>query len=114
MDLTEFVKETLTQIVAGVTQAQSGIEEQGGAVAPVFQQGKEQGLTQVDFDVAVVVSSTDTTGGKLQVAFWGLKAGGGASSQASEQTTSRVRFKVPVQLPPGKLGHYWKKARGEA
>lgn len=97
MRLDEFVAETLKQIVKGVRASQEEIEGMGGAVSPPVNPIKGDGVTHVDFDAAIVVSSTDATGGKLQVAF----LGGERSAQSSEQATSRVRFRVDINLPPG-------------
>lgn len=54
----------------------------------------------VVFDVAVVASSSGTQegGARLEVAGFG-GFGGRKGSESKEQTTSRVQFTVPLQLP---------------
>jgi hypothetical protein len=60
----------------------------------------------VDFDVAVVASSTmgGEGGAKLQVASL-LSIGGKASGSEKDETTSRIKFSVPLMLPVDKASH---------
>ena len=114
MELSEFVSQSLTQIVKGVKTSQDEIRKQGGFANPaVFTSAhgqasathfgtieNGQNLLLVDFDVAVTV--TDATeggvGGKLSVAsFFKFEAGGKANS--INESTSRIKFKVPLALP---------------
>jgi len=114
MELSEFVKQSLTQIVKGVKESQDEIRGQGGYANPaVFTSasGMEstthfgtvsdgQNVLLVDFDVAVTVSDAveGGVGGKLSVAsLFKLEAGG--KGTAASESTSRIRFKVPLALP---------------
>lgn len=114
MELSEFVKQSLTQIVSGVKASQEEISNQGGYVNPaVFASfpgnastthfgsvGDGQNVLLVDFDVAVTVTDTieGGVGGKLSVASFFKVEAGGKGSTASE-ATSRIQFKVPLALP---------------
>ena len=114
MELSEFVKQSLTQIVAGVKASQDEIRNQGGYVNPaVFASSPGnvgtthfgsvddgQNVLLVDFDVAVTITDTieGGVGGKLSVASLFKVEAGGKGSTASE-ATSRIRFKVPLALP---------------
>lgn len=114
MELSEFVKQSLTQIVSGVKACQEEIRSQGGYVNPaVFASAPGNTSTThfgsvddghnvllVDFDVAVTVTDTieGAAGGKLSVASFFKVEAGGKGSTASE-ATSRIKFKVPLALP---------------
>src|SRR5688572_2266124 len=78
MDLKAFVKSTLTQVEAGVKEAGDMFSFSG---------------EDVQFDVAVIVSSEDEKGGSLKIAYI-LEAGGGKKSISTNQVTSRIQFKV--------------------
>lgn len=113
MDLKDFVAASLTQIVEGVAESAPAISALGGAVSPAFsprgtpseflgesQDGSNAPVYGVAFDVAVIVGSTGSAegGGKLQVASF-LSIGGKAGTADKEETTSRIKFVVPLRLP---------------
>lgn len=114
MELSEFVKQSLTQIVQGVKESQDAIRKQGGYANPaVFTSapGKEsathfgsvsdgQNVLLVDFDVAVTVTDTveGGIGGKLSVASL-FKVEAGSKGSSASEATSRIKFKVPLALP---------------
>lgn len=114
MELNEFVKQSLTQIVSGVKAAQDEIRSQGGYVNPaVFASSPGnastthfgsvsdgQNVLLVDFDVAVTVTEAveGGAGGKLSVAsFFKVEAAGKGST--ANEATNRIKFKVPLALP---------------
>lgn len=111
MNLTEFVSNSLRQIVAGVVEASGEIEKAGGMVNPsridrttlsdhLIQ--TEEGtapVTTVAFDVALTVGSEEGSRGGLVVFGGAFSIGGGADERSAEQAVSRVRFDVPVVLP---------------
>ena len=110
MKLSEFVQEVLTEIVAGVREAQS--KEGGAFIVPGGDGGHKYashprigvgGLlksTIVDFDIALTVEESSKGGGGGSLKVFGV---GGANVQgelASKDTTvSRIQFAVPVLLP---------------
>jgi len=114
MELSEFVKQSLTQIVQGVKDSQGEIRRQGGFANPaIFSSASGQAsathfgtvsdgqnVLLVDFDVALTV--TDATelgaGGKLSVASL-FKAEAGGKNKSINESTSRIKFKVPLALP---------------
>jgi hypothetical protein len=112
MDLKDFVSASLLQIVQGVADSAKAISDLGGAVNPAFspsasgthvgqsQDGSAAPVYAVAFDVAVIVSNTGSgeAGAKLQVASF-LSIGGKASASDKHETTSRIKFSVPLQLP---------------
>ncbi len=112
MELQDFVKETLTQITTGVKDSQDSIRQIGGYDNPaiVSQKGQTQayfGETAlghqtflVDFDVAV--RAVEKSGGegraKLAVASL-LLIGGSGHSDSENESTSRIKFQIPLALP---------------
>ena len=115
MDLKTFVSETLTQIVAGVADAKREIEEMavGAAVNPAFVTGSsEHGPpSDVEFDVAVTVVSTERTGERHEasgsaggvLAVVGLKVSGKLDGEDVKEDrregVSRVKFSVKLAQP---------------
>ena len=111
MDLAEFVAQSLTQVAEGVARSSRTVREAGGFVNPsmsgFISPGSYIGITEsghhvslVEFDVAITVSKGKGTNAeaKLEVAsFLGLKAGGRSGEDI--QSTSRVKFAVPIALP---------------
>ena len=113
MELKEYVKETISQIAAGIEAAQTEVRDCGGFVNPAHRVNPKdsddshfgvintgQNIFLVDFDVAVTVveeSGADASA-KLQVASL-LKIGGGVETSASSSATNKISFKVPLALP---------------
>jgi hypothetical protein len=109
MELKEFVRSTLVEIVSGVSEAQAAlIESHKTAVinAPVtgdkraeYRGSGARLLEMVEFDVALTVTETTDKGigGRLSIAAASIGTQRGASIENSE--VSRVRFKVPIALP---------------
>lgn len=111
MDLKEFVAESLSQIVEGVTEAQQRIAEIGGAVSPAIaslSHNKRDGTLHdgrvvrlVEFDVAVSASSEDTTGAGAKLTVASIFSGGGEKrKQNVSESYSRIQFTVPIAYPP--------------
>jgi hypothetical protein len=103
VDLKTFVAESLSQILAGIKQAQSS--PNGDHVAPEGYIGSQGNLvsggtsgfyTVVDFDVSVLAESREGAG-SVRVASVEVSEG----SAKTAQNTSRVKFSVHVKLPKG-------------
>lgn len=110
MQLDEFVKTTLAQIVTGIREAQKEVAMHGGAVNPGVDRvptsqlvreidGQFTLLRDVEFDVALTVTESDRSGAGLRVgiAWVGGNVEGGSNRQHSE--VSRIKFVVPVAFP---------------
>ena len=105
MNLSEFIDETLTEILGGIRAAQK--KEGGGAIgaqmyaAPndsnVIAGGTSGFFTIVDFDVSVAAETS--AGGKAGIRVLSIGAEGGAERKSHE--TSRVKFAVQVRIPDG-------------
>lgn len=109
MNLDEFVKEVLSQIISGIRSAQ---EVKGGAFVvpngdgghdyakhPRFSSSARIKSTIVDFDIALTVedASKGSGGGSLKVFGIGANAQGELASK--DTTVSRIQFAVPILLP---------------
>jgi len=100
MELDEFVRATLTQIISGVDQAKKNYPDR--IAVRVFQgeRGESKGVNLlqknvgflVDFDVEVTAAVKG--GGKLSVGFAGI--GGGAEAGKESSHSNRIRFSVPI------------------
>jgi len=88
MELDEFVAKVLLDIDKGIQKTKQEISN----VLSV-----KTTSTEIEFDIAVTVSSDDKKGLGITVASV-LKAGGEVS--ATSQSTSRIKFKIPVYFSP--------------
>lgn len=114
MDLKDFVKNTLVQIVDGVLEAEDELREKGASANPVggyFDQKQvggrnwthKDGVTEtVNFDVALTNSEKEGTSGGIGVLLGSINLG--AKGQTEEVVTSvtRIKFSVQILLPKGK------------
>ena len=94
MDLSEFVRESLTEIIKGVDAAQNAEAAESGVINPSTSTQKTQ-VSFVRFDISIEVHSTTEGGGKLAIA----GVGAGITAEESDRRTSRIQFVVPVALP---------------
>ena len=111
MELEEFVKKSLVQIVSAVKNAQSEVEDSGGAINPTGLQfwpkqltgekfNSEGNITQdVHFDVAVTAVEGKGTKGGIGVFVGAVGLGSQGESNISTQSASRIKFTVPVLFP---------------
>jgi hypothetical protein len=109
MELREFISTVLVSVVRGVEDAQSALRDSKATINPLgikaqiaLQQAKETPeFSQVDFEVAVEVSSKNGQEGKagIQVAVFNMGISGARESSTSHAST--LRFAIPVHLPPG-------------
>ena len=111
MELKDFIRQTLEQIVEGVHSAQSDIEGRGATINPTsvsFQRDGEwnrynSGMPQnVEFDVGL--TSVDKKGSTEGIGvFLGSVSLGKKNESGLEHTAvTRVRFSVPLAFPMGR------------
>ena len=111
MDLKEFTKQTLLQIVEGTGEANEAISS-SGAFIPYTNIGGNckrawaydedrcpRYLLEVDFDVAITAIESDgkNGGASLKVASM-INVGGGIDTKIENQTVSRVKYTLPLVL----------------
>ena len=111
MELEDFIKKSLVQIVSAVKTAQSEVEGSGGAINPTGLQfwpkqltgekfNSDGNITQnVHFDVAVTAIEGKGTKGGIGVFVGAVGLGSQGESNVSTQAASRIKFTVPVLLP---------------
>ncbi len=112
MEISEFIKETLVQIIQGVSNTNEEFETQGAYVASKDVSGSNvihrkegsvlKNVVMVDFDIAVTVSQKNGKNKEiradLKVASFGVSADLGGNNFAENQEISRVKFSLPLIL----------------
>ncbi len=109
MDLQNFVKETLIQILKGVGEAQHATQPMIARINPSkLRVGRSfvdvsaaDMVKQVEFDVAITVEEGKNKegGGGLKISAFSID--GKKGSKTTNTSASRVKFVVPVVLPFG-------------
>lgn len=109
MELKEFIKATVTDIVSAVSELQVELAENGAIVNPPLPNPVSNGsvnvgkgnepIQRLTFDVALTTTETSSVdgGAKGGVAIFSAKVGAG--QQSSSQNVSRLSFAIPVVLP---------------
>ena len=111
MEIKDFIKEAMLQIVDGVNEVNTALKEKGAYIPSkqimgenvtykVEQDNTNRNIVNVEFDVAIMVSSTDseTMGAKLSVAsIFGMNATSEGTKE--NQTISRIKYTLPLALP---------------
>lgn len=110
MDLKEFTKETLLQIVQGVNEANELLAENNAYVTREIQKttngdsyvdssGFYTHAINIDFDVAVTASEiNDTKGGGGIKVVQILCAGVETGNRTENQSVSRIKYSIPLVL----------------
>jgi hypothetical protein len=112
MQLREFIKTVLTEIVDGIRDAQ---DKNGGAFVvaagdgghkyaehPRFSGSARLKSTIVDFDVAVTAEDTDKLEGGAGIKVLSIQFGGKGETSIKDMTVSRIQFAIPLLLPESK------------
>lgn len=111
MELQEFIRSVLVQVVRGVESAQDELKNSKATINPLgtraqiaLEQNKETPeFTKVAFEVAVEVRNSGEQSGSLGIQIATFKIGVDGKKTDSESHTSRLSFSVPVHLPPGRF-----------
>lgn len=102
MDLKEFTKQTLVQIVEGTKEANDVIKQNNAHIHiedEDYLTGTSYPLTNVDFDVAITATETEGANGGGGIKVMGVfNAGGEIESKTENQTISRVKYTIPLVL----------------
>jgi Trypsin-co-occurring domain 2 len=101
MQLREFIKSSLLDIIYAVQDAQREIDGKGSGAAIAFKhESHEQGhRVEVDFDVAVTASAGAKAGGGGGINVVALKIGASGETVTENTAVSRIKFTLPVHLP---------------
>jgi len=110
MELKEFIRETLEQIVQGVSAASGVVENHGGTINPDKAWFRRDGQINqyssaiphdVEFDVGLTCFDKNGLSEGIGV-FLGSVSLGKKNDSGSENTAvTRVRFTIPLVLPKG-------------
>ena len=92
MDVKEFVKETLRQIVEGVKEIQSEVAGKS-QVAPIGDKREK-----VEFDIAVTVEDEKSSGKGAGLSVFHFRAGIDGQASASTSIVHRIKFSVSVDF----------------
>lgn len=109
MELQEFISTVLVSLVRGVEDAQRQLKDSKATINPLgirsqiaLEQNKETPeFTNVEFEVALEVQSKGEQSGGVGVQMAVFKVGVDGKNFESESQVNRLRFSVPVHLPPG-------------
>jgi len=108
--LSEFVSDTLTQIVKGIREAQS--HEDGDYISPrgirlsadhapkKYLDTQTNNMVQmIDFDVAITSSDSSSIEAGAKVSVIPFKIGASTDLDSENSSVSRIRFSVPLAMP---------------
>jgi hypothetical protein len=113
MELKDFVKNTLVEIVEGLQSANEALASTSAFVASSNIKSPSQEwygtcdskkiyhyISFVDFDISVLVQdlSEKSKGGKINVAQL-ISVGGNGDQSSKTEKENRVKFKIPLALP---------------
>lgn len=119
MNIEDFVKEALCQIIGGVVKAQhptgegshNCVKDQASLINPkicrwpvssndLYLRTEAKQLVQmVDFDLAISADSSTQSGGGLSLKVLDVGIGGDLKNLNKESMVSRVKFQIPITLP---------------
>lgn len=116
MDIKDFIKETLTQIVEGITDANKEIQGKGAFIVSsnlkdanglpareLYSDDKNDLrhiVREISFDISIVVSDSEQSGvkGGLQV-FSFIHSDGGIENNTSSSSMHKIKFSLPLAMP---------------
>lgn len=108
MEVKEFIKETVAQILDSVNELNETYAAKGATVASVGDYNykgiwSKHYVTEVEFDIAleVVNDKESDVGGKLNVASI-ITGGREKTNKQTNQASSKVHFTLPVMFPESK------------
>lgn len=110
MELKDFIKETLSQIVDGIIESQTTLKEKGALVSPEGYQFRGKGgfgmegtvVEEIAFEVSVGVDSQNE--GKTGIKTPIIEVILGKSS--NKETNNKVSFSVPLVYPRMKVDDF--------
>lgn len=111
MELKEFIINALKDITEAIKDCQQNVDN-GAIFAPTNTKADnkintpngELSVSEIEFDVAVTVSSENTDGvsggGGINVLGVAIGAKGSTEDKIVEATASRIKFSIPLVYPP--------------
>jgi hypothetical protein len=113
MNLREFIREALVEIVAGVADARKESADHGALIgsdqlygfikeAKIVTDEKGRTVSLVEFDIALANADSKDTKGGIGVFLGSVGLGSQGASHGETSSNSRIKFSVPVVLAGGK------------
>ncbi len=113
MELKDFVKLAISEITGAISDLQTQSED-GSVVSPpmppssgklvINHNGKCRLISNIDFDIAVTVGSTDSLDGGAGASFLQVfSAKASAGKETKTENVSRISFSIPVLFPSADL-----------
>lgn len=113
MELREFVRDALVQLVTGVSEARTATSATGARIAPetvayfkqltadvVLDAATRRPLHLVEFDIAITATHESGKAAKIGVLAATLGAAAEGHTGQQSERVSRVRFSVPIAFSP--------------
>ena len=109
MELKDFIKGTLAELIDAVIESQEYVKGKGAEINP-YEYGKVERtktgndtlIYKVDFDIAVTVTDSSGAKGGIGVFVAGLGIGTKGETAESNIAQNRIKFQIPVSFPPSK------------
>ena len=101
MELRNFVKATLIEIIRGVEESQKEAKGHKAAVIPRKEtpEGSKTGFQYIEFDVEVSTSKGKGKTGGAGVVVGPIAIGGRGDSTKAATSVARIKFGVPIRFP---------------
>ena len=110
MNLQEFIRTALAEIVAGVAEARVDAKKHGASVgsnqlyghlkeAKVVTDEIGRPVSQVEFDIALAEATGTNTKGGIGVFLGSVGVGSQGASHGESSSNSRIKFSVPIVFP---------------
>ena len=102
MQLREFIKASLLDVMGGIKDAQSewhASTQGNGAINPAWGGVDEKHAREVAFDIAVTVEAGSEGKGSAGIKVWGLGVDGALSDTKKNSSVSRIQFAVSYIAP---------------
>lgn len=125
MELKEFITETLSQIIDGVSEVQEKYKDRNILICPDDIQGNDSNLyiddedkysgytkmtrvQSIDMDIAISVTEKDGKKAGIGVAQF-IKAGISSENAQQNESISKIKFSIPIVLPSSSVKEYLRK-----
>lgn len=125
MELTEFIKNTISSISVAIIESQEELNNKGVIVNPEKLEIGNHGekllrsdgwryIQNIEFDVFVSIEDQLNGNGKAELKVAGIiNIGGGMSDQSTTQNQSRIKFNVPVAFSTAETPERYKSIQGK-
>ncbi|QDT84601.1 hypothetical protein [Gimesia chilikensis] len=112
MNIQDFISTAITEIVAGVSDANKSIQKYqcttgshsfygGQAAANQMTDNHGRLVTMIDFDILLEDNNSSSQAGGIGVCLGAVNFGAKGESKGEASAHSRMKFSVPVVLPGG-------------